>query len=336
MIRRLSIVSLALPIAALALATPVAARAQEKTSAEKKVRQGLLEKLGAALDLREGAPGKLVRAGRKRSKEDRALARKIAKSRITLQLEDVTVADALRRVGEAADVPVTFSEKLSELSEETGPTVSAGLRDISPERALRLITEDRPFAWQIANGALRFITDEEREEEREARLEMLESLIEEIAGEAARLLGERYLLVYVEGEPETETTRRIRQKLEMQKVTVDFEDTPLAAVVGFVRDVTGINFVTSPGVEELGEPTVTLELKDIALKNLLNLLMDATGADLEWTIRNEVVYIRTEEEGERQKDADRSFVLIDISDILFVPPDFPAPKLGLEGLEREE
>ena len=45
---------------------------------------------------------------------------------------------------------------------------------------------------------------------------------------------------------------------------------------------------------------------------------------------------RTKAEAESAKETDRSFVLIDISDLLFVPPDFPAPRLGLGGLERDD
>ena len=80
---------------------------------------------------------------------------------------------------------------------------------------------------------------------------------------------------------------------------------------------------------------MSLAIKDIGLKSFLNLLVDSTGPGIDWTIKNDVVNFRTEDEAESAKDENRSFVLIDISDLLYVPQDFPAPKLGLEGLKRD-
>jgi hypothetical protein len=165
---------------------------------------------------------------------------------------------------------------------------------------------------------------------------MLKDLIEEIAGEDARFLGERYLLVYVEPQTDTKEARRIREILGMSKITLNFEETPLGHCVDFLRDITETNIVMSKDVQEMAmDLTVTLQVSDLRLENALNLILDGTGQDLEWAIRHDVLYIRTSEEREKEKP-DRTFVLIDISDILFVPPDFPAPKLGVGKLDRDQ
>ena len=126
----------------------------------------------------------------------------------------------------------------------------------------------------------------------------------------------------------------MQKVLSNRKVSVNFQETSLDSILTFIRDVTELNVVLSSGVQDqAGDLTVTLSAKEIRVESALNLILDGTGEELEWTIKNDVLFIRTQEEGERDKPS-RSFVLIDISDILFIPPDFPAPKLGLDGLQK--
>jgi type II secretory pathway component HofQ len=80
----------------------------------------------------------------------------------------------------------------------------------------------------------------------------------------------------------------IVKKLKTQKVTLNFNGTPLSDVVGFLGDITGLSFVLLPDAD----PTlsVSLSMKNITLKNALKLALAADG-DLEWKAFNGVVLI---------------------------------------------
>lgn len=176
------------------------------------------------------------------------------------------------------------------------------------------------------------------EEDRAEHREKMKEIIEEVAGEHAKFVGDRFLLVYVEEGTLTKEAIKIRNRLATQKLTLNFEETSFKDAIDFLRDVTTLNIVLSKEVQEMvkeEETTVTLKVKDIRLKSALNLLLDATGEELEWRIKNDVLFIQTREEGEEKKPS-RTFVLIDISDILYVPPDYPAPELSLDGVRRKQ
>ena len=53
---------------------------------------------------------------------------------------------------------------------------------------------------------------------------------------------------------------------------------------------------------------------------------------------NAIIYTHEdfEEEGKKARQRDASFVLLDISDILNIRPDYPAPELDPEELKREK
>lgn len=323
-------------VLALALSIPWTA------SADETVKEKLLERIGKALgkdlDLVSGPPGKIERAARVRSQEDVEAAKALASKRYALDDWDLTIRDSLELLAETAGVRIDLSEGLSEISGEKGTVTGTKISGASFSQAVKAIGKaaEIDLAWRIQGGVVHVQTDDEREEEREARLEMLRDLIEEVAGEDARFLGERYLLVYVEPQDDSQEARRIREILAMRKITLNFEETPLDHVVSFIRDITETNIVMSKDVQEMARDlTVTLKVSNIRLENALNLILDGTGEDLEWTVKHDVLYIRTPEEREKDRP-DRTFVLIDISDILFVPPDFPAPKLGVGKLDRDQ
>lgn len=130
---------------------------------------------------------------------------------------------------------------------------------------------------------------------------------------------------------ETPETRRIKEKLEAQKITVDFEETPFSNAIDFLKDVTGLNFVTSSLAEEVVEGdalAVTLKVRDLPLKNALRLILDH-NPELRYTIRNDVVFITTQEDVQEELYLE----FYNVSDIIGKIPDFPAPKLALAPIQ---
>lgn len=72
--------------------------------------------------------------------------------------------------------------------------------------------------------------------------------------------------------------KRAQRLLETRKVTLNFPNTPLEEVVGFLQDITGLNIVLLPSADPA--LPVSLRLKDISLEKALDLILAADG-DLE-------------------------------------------------------
>lgn len=127
---------------------------------------------------------------------------------------------------------------------------------------------------------------------------------------------------------ESEDTLEIRSRLESQQVSLNFDQTPFNEAVDFLREITGLNYVVSREAQDLidGESVeVSLRLKNISLQNALNLIL-AAHEDLTWKIANGGVIKIGTEEGEVE---DLVLDFYDVNEIVQVPPDFPAPELGL-------
>ncbi len=126
---------------------------------------------------------------------------------------------------------------------------------------------------------------------------------------------------------DSEDVIEIKNRLESQQITLNFDQTPFNEAIDFLRDITGLNYVVSREAQDLidGEQVeVSLRLRNISLKNALALML-ASHESLRWRIENGVIKIGTED------DATEDLVLefYDVNEIVSVPPDFPAPELGL-------
>jgi tetratricopeptide (TPR) repeat protein len=124
---------------------------------------------------------------------------------------------------------------------------------------------------------------------------------------------------------ETEQTIQIRNRLDSQTITLNFVETPFEDAIDFLRQLSGLNYVLTAEAQDVAEDvTVSLRLRDISLRNALNLTL-ASDDSLSWRIENGVVLIAT--------DTDEFEELIlefyDVTEIVQTPPDFPAPELGL-------
>ncbi len=97
----------------------------------------------------------------------------------------------------------------------------------------------------------------------------------------------------IEVEPEAAA---IRKKLDETVIDHNFSGTAIEDWVDYYRRATGINFIISPKVTELGEEETTLDLNlgKRSVAKALNLI--ATVRPLQWTIRDGVVHIMTTEE----------------------------------------
>ena len=94
----------------------------------------------------------------------------------------------------------------------------------------------------------------------------------------------------------TEKEKQIEQKLRTQSISINFKNTPLDEVVGYLQTYTGINFdIDTRAMREASiDPKMEINstLKDIRLVSALEVMLNK--ANLRWVINNEVVQITTQ------------------------------------------
>jgi type II secretory pathway component GspD/PulD (secretin) len=111
--------------------------------------------------------------------------------------------------------------------------------------------------------------------------------------------------------------QHIKRILNTRTVTLSFTDTSLANVMSFLQDITGLNIVIDPRVD--ATVTLTLRLREIVLKNALQLIMDQTG--FMYIFKENTIFIT--EEGTIPGQG--IFEIYNVSDILARIPNFEGP-----------
>ena len=165
------------------------------------------------------------------------------------------------------------------------------------------------------------VTDEEF---REFIMELIEQIIEEAVAEGPN--------VDLESSPAVVDT--ILNRLEMQRVTIHFDDTPFEEALDFLRDITGLNIVCSPIVRQAIEDEdlrVNLRLRDIKLKNALALMLEV-NKEFTYGVKHDVLYIGTREDWSHAK----YLFIYSIHEIVYRPPNFKAPEIGLGNLYGQD
>lgn len=112
------------------------------------------------------------------------------------------------------------------------------------------------------------------------------------------------------------------RKLESMRITVHFEESPLADAVGYLREVTGLNFVILSRDVDAQAP-VTLKVKDLRVKSVLKLLLHPK--ELTAFYRDGAIVV-----GPRDGTHERvSLQLYDVRSFQAKLQDFPGPVVEL-------
>lgn len=135
------------------------------------------------------------------------------------------------------------------------------------------------------------------------------------------VVGQRQAGVAPEIEHEPYEIQHIKRVLDTRTVTLSFSDTSLANVISFLQDITGLNIVIDPAVD--AEVTLTLRLRDIVLKNALQLIMDQTG--YMYIFKESTIFIT--ESG--TVPGQGIFEIYNVSDILAKVQDFSGPEVRI-------
>lgn len=125
-----------------------------------------------------------------------------------------------------------------------------------------------------------------------------------------------------------EAARDVRRTLATRRITVNFDRTPWLECLDFLRDVTGLNLVVSrAAAEQLEDRTVTLRLRDVRLRNCLELILQQLDPDLRYGVKHGVLTLGLVDEWRQSMILELYFV----EDLLRPPPDFPGPRMGIGG-----
>ncbi|MFP4027520.1 MAG: STN domain-containing protein [Candidatus Brocadiia bacterium] len=75
-----------------------------------------------------------------------------------------------------------------------------------------------------------------------------------------------------------------------RRISVDFDETPLPEALQFIKEITGLNFAYRSSDLETKARPVTLKVKNVSVRQILDLLLDNRG--LGWQIQGTVVRIQ--------------------------------------------
>lgn len=123
-----------------------------------------------------------------------------------------------------------------------------------------------------------------------------------------------------------EAKKRIVEKLNSMRVTLDFTNQSLDDVVNYLRDYSGINMhIDSEVRTKFSEDQlkITIKVKDLLLKSALKLVL--SGKDLGAVLKEGILTITTKE----KSTAAKITRVYDVRDLLFKITDFPGPKVEL-------
>ena len=113
-----------------------------------------------------------------------------------------------------------------------------------------------------------------------------------------------------------------------RRVSFDFLDTPLADVVAFLQNLTGVNMVVDPGAVEGDDIPVTLKVSDMKLGASLDWILRLVN--LQYAFQDEAIFISTKERIKRPE----TLRIYDVRDLLAIIPDYSGtglPSIGEGG-----
>jgi hypothetical protein len=100
----------------------------------------------------------------------------------------------------------------------------------------------------------------------------------------------------------TAEMKAIQKKLDTMKIDLAFENTSFVDILAFIRDFSGLNIVVDAAITFDSTKSLTLKTKDLALKNVLSLLL--TQFELTYAVTQEkVVLITSKEKAQRPQES---------------------------------
>jgi len=120
-----------------------------------------------------------------------------------------------------------------------------------------------------------------------------------------------------------QTKEQYENKLRNLKITLDFKDAPLDAVVDYIREISDLNIFVDAKVREKNL-NVSLKVSEITLRSAFSLMLKPHGCDTMY--KEGVLMIMTQED---VADKTIKMELYDCRDILYPIQDFPGVDIQL-------
>lgn len=192
------------------------------------------------------------------------------------------------------------------------------------------------LALVLALLAAPVLADDKSSEDRRAEDEAFATKLLEIIQKVAEQSEDQSLDKTAYGaleETDREAAEQLVRHLDYQRISLNFEDTSFNDAADFLRDVTGLNIVITTKAKEIADnaPKLKLKLKDVKVRNALELILTQTDAQFRYGIKSGVLQIGVNEDWKGSK---LILDVIEVKDLVYRPPDFPAPPAGLDALEK--
>lgn len=131
------------------------------------------------------------------------------------------------------------------------------------------------------------------------------------------------------------TSADLLERVEkLPAASCDFQDAALKDFLQWFRDISGMNVVCSPDLED---SRVTIRCKDLALSKILLLVLDPTGLGI--AVRDEAILVLSKDKG---RQTSMQIAMFDVQDMTYGLQDFPGCELvetddgGTAGMVGEE
>lgn len=223
------------------------------------------------------------------------------KTRVSLKLSDSKLSDIVKGLNSVTDGELRF--RLDPELLKSNVTVSYKVENVSLSDALVILTKLTKTVYDVDRVGVYI---------RRKSSPSLENLLFRGADQ-----------LFSKSAVSTEVQRRLKN----QRLDFNFNDTPVADSINFLRDITGLNFVVTrdaaPLVDRKGS-FVNLRIRNVSVENALNLMLNQVG--LSWRSQQGVVLIIAPSASPLSADLKRR--IPEITGRLFNKKPFVAQSLG--------
>ncbi len=123
-------------------------------------------------------------------------------------------------------------------------------------------------------------------------------------------------------------------RLKHTGLNIDWKDISFRDAIADLRRQTSLNFIVTPKADEKEIENLTLRLRNVSARLLLHFLSES--GDVVFQFRRGAIFVTSKSDAIKRASVLQFY---SIHDLLYVPPDFPAPRIGINPLppgEREE
>jgi len=207
---------------------------------------------------------------KKEAKEDAdaAVQKKLDDQKVNLNFDGTGFSDAIDTLHELSGLNIVVSTAAGEVVTSDQPKVSLKVKELALRDALNLVLASPGFVYRVRNGVVFVMTKDEAKKQDAITLEL-------------------------EG--------AVKKKLESQKLTFNFNSTPLSEVLQFLSDFTGVTVEADKAIDT-EQVKIDLRLKGVIAKDAILIIANQAGFVVKQK-KDKLVFRPQEDEKDTKKDA---------------------------------